>query len=247
MVQRGLARAGPHTGGVMRLLLVASDAMEFRGILTFVEPSRAPSLPVDWVRSGRLNGCEVLLVANGVGRQRAAAAVDAACADFHAERVASTGFCGALEPQLRVAEVVVANCVSSGGQRYSALPIAGKGSFRTGIVESIDRVARTKEEKHALRAGGGSVVEMEAAGVARQAERLGLPFSCVRAVTDLAGEDMANDFNRALRSDGHFDTMRILGDVLRHPSARLPELVRLQQRSVRAARALGEFFADCRF
>jgi hypothetical protein len=69
----------------------------------------------------------------------------------------------------------------------------------------------------------------------------------VRVVTDLAGEDMANDFNPALRSDGHFDTMRILRDSLRQPTARIPELVRLQQRCARASRTLGDFFDDCRF
>ena len=110
-----------------------------------------------------------------------------------------------------------------------------------------DRVARTAEEKRILRTQGASAVEMEAAGVASRAEALGLPFYCVRAVTDLAGEDMANDFNKALRPDGHFGTMRIFSHALRHPVARLPELIRLRQHGERAARALGEFFADCRF
>jgi hypothetical protein len=91
------------------------------------------------------------------------------------------------------------------------------------------------------------VVEMEAAGVAARAQARGLPFYCIRVVTDLAGETMANDFNAALRADGHFDTMVILREALRRPLARLPELCRLRQRSVRAARVLGDFFANCRY
>jgi len=83
--------------------------------------------------------------------------------------------------------------------------------------------------------------------VAARAEARGLPFYCVRAVTDLAGEDMANDFNMALRPDGHFDTMLILRGTLRHPLVRLPELLRLRNRCARAACVLGEFIADCRF
>jgi len=81
----------------------------------------------------------------------------------------------------------------------------------------------------------------------RRAPSRGLPFYCVKVVTDLAGETMANDFNAALRADGHFDTMVILRATLRRPLARLPELCRLRQRSVRAACVLGDFFADCRF
>ena len=82
--------------------------------------------------------------------------------------------------------------------------------------------------------------------MAARALELDLPFYCVRGVTDLADESLANDFNQALRPDGHFDTMSILFGALRDPAIRLPELLRLRSRSVRAARALGEFFADCR-
>jgi hypothetical protein len=88
---------------------------------------------------------------------------------------------------------------------------------------------------------------MEAAGVAQRAHTLGLPFFCIKAVTDLACETMANDFNAVLRSDGRFDTIKILASSLRHPSVRLPELFRLRKRSIQAARSLGDFFADCRF
>jgi len=115
------------------------------------------------------------------------------------------------------------------------------------VVGSVDHVAQTAEEKRLLRAGGAMVVEMEAAGVAARAQARGLPFYCVRVVSDLAGETMANDFNAALRADGHFDTMVVLRGALRRPLARVPELCRLRQRSVRAARVLGVFFANCRY
>ena len=231
----------------MKLLLVASDPMEFRGILTVTAQPRKVDVAVDWARCGGINGHEVLLVANGVGRKRAAAAVDAALPNFPADRVISTGFCGAVDPQLVVGGVVVGTLVAAAGQRFAALAVASPRAFALGVVWTVDQVARSAEGKRALRAAGGSVVEMEAAGVAERAEALQVPFSCVRAVTDLAGEDLANDFDAALRSDGHFDTMRIIGDALRHPAARFPELIRLQRRGARAARALGDFFADCRF
>ena len=205
------------------------------------------ALPVDWSRTIRLGSHDVLAVANGAGAMRAASAVDAAAAVFHPDAVISTGFCGALDPDLRVADVVVATAVVSADRRYNALPVSTAAAYHSGVVCSIDRVAQTAEEKRRLRAGGAMAVEMEAAGVAARAQALGLPFHCIRVVTDLAGETMANDFNAALRSDGHFDTMVILRATLRRPLARLPELCRLRQRSVRAARVLGEFFANCRF
>ena len=229
----------------MRLLLIASSPMEFRlGGACFSLPS---ALPVDWARTIRLGNYELLAIANGAGARRAAPAVDAACAVYQPDVVISTGFCGALDPDLCLADVVVATSVAAADRRYEALPVATASPHYSGVVRSIDRVAQTAGEKLRLRAGGAMVVEMEAAGVAARAQARGLPFYCIRVVTDLAGETMANDFNAALRADGHFDTMVILKATLRRPLARLPELCRLRRRCVQAARVLGDFFADCRF
>jgi nucleoside phosphorylase len=192
-----------------------------------------------------LGGNEMLLTVNGVGAERAMAAVDAA-AWFQPDAIVSTGFCGALDPQLEIADVVVATCVVAGDRRYPTQRLAGESACPTAIV-SVDHVVRTAAEKRSLAASGAGAVEMEAAGVAARAAALNLPFYCVKAVSDLAGEDMANDFNRALTRDGHFDTIVLLRGTLGRPLVRIPELFRLRKRCVRASRALGEFFADCRF
>ena len=228
----------------MKLLFVASDAMEFLGVRAKSRPVR---LAVDWARALNFGGHEALLVANGVGYQRAAAAVDAAFANFAADAVISLGFCGALAPELGVGDIVVATEIAASDRSFAAQEPAGAPAHPAGTVGSLDHVARTAEEKRGLRARGWIAVEMEAAGVAARAEALGRPFYCIKAVTDLAGESMANDFNSALRSDGHFDTIDILRSSLRHPSVRLPELFRLRKRCLRASKVLGDFVADCRF
>jgi adenosylhomocysteine nucleosidase len=229
----------------MRILLVAADPMEFSGMVTLSSDHGPVPLGIDWGRCAHLGGHDALLIANGVGRERAAAAVDAS-AEFAPDAVISTGFCGALDEKLNIADVVIATSIDDGRQRFSALPAEGPGETFAGAIRSIDRVVVTAEEKFLLLGTGACAVEMESAGVARRAFELGLPFYCVRAITDLAEESLANDFNRALRPDGHFDTMSILLGALRDPAVRLPELLRLRKRSIQAARALGEFFADCR-
>jgi adenosylhomocysteine nucleosidase len=230
----------------MKLLLVASDKMEFQGLLARCDQARAAALPVDWSRLARLGAHEVLLAANGVGARRAGAAVDAAPARFAADAIVSLGFCGALAPELGVADIVVATAIAAADRSFAAQLPAAAPPYRAGTVCSLDHVARTTEEKRGLRAAGSIAVEMEAAGVAARAEAFGRPFYCIKAVTDLAGESMANDFNSAL-SDGHFDTIEILRFSLRHPSVRLPELFRLRKRCLRASKVLGDFVADCRF
>ena len=231
----------------MRILLAAADPMEFRGILARSSKVSRAHLSIAWARSARLRDHKLVLVANGAGARCASEAVDAALRGFPSDVVVSTGFCGALAPVLDVADVVVGSAISAGRRTFPALYPECSRAHHTGVICSIDHVAQTAAEKLLLRSGGGSAVEMEAGGVAERAAARGLPFYCIRVVTDLAHEDMANDFNRALRPDGHFATMSILRDTLRSPLVRLPELLRLRNRCVRAARVLGDFIADCRF
>jgi hypothetical protein len=143
--------------------------------------------------------------------------------------------------------VVVATEVIGANGRFSARAPATSLPHHLGVVLTIDHVAQSAAEKRSLRQTGSIAVDMEAAAVAERSGALGLPFFCIKAVTDLAGEDMANDLNAAMRPDGHFDTIKILGSIFCRPLVRLPELLRLRRRSARAARALGDFFADCRF
>lgn len=231
----------------MKLLVVASESMEFPGLLAHAEEKRRADAGADWARLGRIGGNEFLMVANGAGVARAGAALDAALPSFRPDALVSIGFCGALDPALGIGDIVVATEVQGANGRYRATPVFTAKPYGRGVVWTHSRVAETVDERRGLRASGASVVEMEAAAVAERAQALGLPFYCVKSVTDLAGESLANPFNQALREDGHFDTIILLRGALRHPFARIPELIRLRGRCVRAARSLGDFIADCRF
>jgi adenosylhomocysteine nucleosidase len=232
----------------MRLMAVASDPMEFSGILMHAQAMQPVAIDLDWARCGRLGEHETLLAANGVGWERASAATERAMAWFNPDAALSTGFCGALDPKLQIGEVVVADCVACSGASHPARPVTTDRPHSSGSLISTDHVVTTAGEKSALWKKSGAVaVEMEAGAIARLCSERRLPFYCIRAVTDLAGETMANDFNLVLRRDGHFDTIGILGNSLRRPLTRIPELMRLRRRCIRASSVLGEFLADCRF
>ncbi len=231
-----------------RILLVAAEPREFDGLLRFCTGVRKVKWAVDWGRSGECEGRQFWMVANGAGAARAGRAVEVACPECHPEAIVSMGFCGALDPALKIGDVLVATGVG-GGPADSRLraQLPALQFAHTGVVASIDHVAQTATEKASLWASGASVVEMEAAGVAERTAAHGIPFFCVKSVTDLAGQSFVTDFNKALLSSGHFGTIRILASALRNPGKAFPELFRLRNSCRMATRTLGEFIAGCRF
>jgi hypothetical protein len=69
----------------------------------------------------------------------------------------------------------------------------------------------------------------------------------VRSVTDTASDSFIVDFNKALLSDGHFGTIKLLASALENPRRAFPELFRLRRFCRIASRTLGEFIDGCRF
>jgi adenosylhomocysteine nucleosidase len=226
------------------LLFVGADAREFTGFLKHWEIIQKPQISVNWARSGQWKGREVFALANGAGADRAMAAVLIApkCG-----AVCNVGFCGALDETMEVGDIVMATQVRSGGSMWAAASPTHAPDCDTGVVLTCERVVQTAKERRELRAMGAAVVEMEAAGVARACEDLEIPFYCIRVVSDLASEDLANDFNAALQMDGTFSIFKLLIGALYDPKVKFGELVRLKERTELASKKLGDFLAACTF
>jgi len=230
------------------MLFVAAEAREFGGLLPHCESVKKLNWPPFWTRRARLNGREIVLIASGAGPKRAAEAVERARAELgDMEAVVSTGFCGGLDPSYKVGDVFVATNIQLRGELAPVRAPQSSRRFASGTLVSIDRVAQTAQEKRDLCSAGASAVDMEAAGVLSRVREWELPFYCIRSVTDLAHESFHIDLNAARLADGRFSTSRILAAAMLRPLTVAPELIVLRNRSVTAARALGEFMADCSF
>jgi hypothetical protein len=249
------------------LAFVAAEAREFDGFLANAERVVKLNWPLSFARIVWLNGRAALLVANGPGPKLAGQALDVFREKKDLQRLnvnleltglASTGFCGALDPALQpcdifVANELVANLLPSRDRKGAVLttihecsPISTTGKYKTGKLLSMDHVASTVAEKTELRQTGADAVEMEAAAVAAKAQEWNLPFYAIRVVTDTAAESFPLDFNRMRDAAGRFDRARIITAAMRRPGVVIPELLKLNKRCKSAAKALGEFIADSR-
>jgi adenosylhomocysteine nucleosidase len=219
----GSGRMGTAEAGRRTWLMVAAESQEFEGILERFGKSSKLDWPAAFACRVEGNGDLWLLVANGPGPRLVEKALE------HRTEVTgiiSTGFCGALDPELRIGDIVIG---------------------RPGTILSVDRVAATAAEKAGLRAKtGAAAIEMESAAVSRKAAEWGVPFHCIRSVSDIASESLPLDFNLYRDGEGRFSRSRIALAAMARPFTAVPALLGLNRNCKIAARALGDFFADNR-
>jgi len=234
---------------VKTILLVAADRDEFAGLRRRLGRLVRLQWPIGYSASTEWRGKRLLLAANGPGLKLAGEAVDVAGRHASIGALVSTGFCGGLNPALGPGEIFVASRLTAAGEAETypvQLPVASR-SYCSGTLISVDHVVPTVREKSRLRAHGADAVDMEAVAVARRAARWGVPFFCVRVITDTAGESFVCDLNGARGQDGRFRRWKIVLSACHRPREGFPELVRLRRRTRRGALALGEFLAGCEF
>jgi adenosylhomocysteine nucleosidase len=234
------------------ILMVAAEAREFRGILRNCGNTERLDWPVDFAQSASWNGLRLVCVANGPGFLLAGRAVRIAGERDCFRAVVSTGFCGALDPELVTGDVLevsrvidVLNEVTYPCRKTTGGPVR----LSRAALASIDRVAESSEEKAELRAvTAAHAVEMEAAEVARYAAGADIPFYCFRAISDTAEHSFDIHLNALRDSEGRFARKRIVWEALTvEPWRRIPGLVALDRNCRLAEDRLGEFFANCHF
>ncbi len=193
----------------------------------------------------RVGADEVFAVLTGIGPHHASGAMGVALAD-RPDLCISSGLVGALRPEHRVGEILVAQAITtSASERIlesagALLEYAiGCGAKRVEWFYTSETLVRTAREKSNLSLAADAV-DMESYAIFAAAADAGVPAVAVRAVSDLAKEDMPYDFERALDTRGRISVPRLLGQVMHRPH-RLPALARLARQSRDAAASLAQF------
>ena len=239
----------------MAILYVASEEAELKPFANLLTGLRKLKWPIDYAWEGIWEGRRVMLAANGAGPRLAFQAVEIAiravtAAELSSSRlegIVSTGFCGALDPQLKPFQIVAADQVLdlATNEVFDCARVTSEGEVAIGKIVSQDRIANNSAEKQALRVHSAIAVDMEAAGVAARTKRAGLPFYCIKVVSDCANESFGFDLNKMRTSEGRLARGKIGYYTVTHPNI-IPELFRLRGRAEGAAKALGDFLVSCR-
>ena len=243
----------------MAILYVAAEAMELEPFANLLAGLRKLKWPLDYAFEGILDGKRVVLAANGAGPKLAAQAVEIALravsivdlSSSKLEAVVSTGFCGGLDPTLRESAIILGTTIIGPGIGGGEEPLscetvhAAPEGFASGTIFSQDRIAIDTAEKKQLAASGAIAVDMESAGVAVRSKRAGLPFCCIKCVSDRVDESFGFNLNEMRTTEGRIARGKIVSYAFAHPKV-LAQLLHLKRRTENAAKALGDFLVSCR-
>ncbi len=176
---------------------------------------------------------EFVLVCGGIGADAARRAAEAVIVLYGPSVVYSAGYAGALDPRLKVGEVVRAARVVNAGDGSSAQISGGDG-----VLVSYPAVATPAQKVKLRESYQAQAVDMEAAAVARAAEARGVGFSALKVISDEFDFEFPPT-DRFVDSAGRFREIRFAGFAALRPWLWLA-VMRLARNSGRASRILCE-------
>jgi len=159
-------------------------------------------------------------VCGGIGSESARRAAEAAIKKYSPDAVVSAGIGGALVPGLHAGDTifpVVVVDTKDGSRHTTAIggaPLAKTALGRTVLVSYPD-VAGAEQKRQLAKSYGAHAVDMEAAAVARAAQKYDLPFIAVKAISDEVDFEMP-DMARFIHN-GEFRTAAFVAHVIFRP------------------------------
>jgi len=196
-------------------------------------------------RGGLLDDRRIAVVECGAGRTRARKAA-LALIDAHTPRwLLSVGFSGALRPDLKIGDIVVANSIvgPAGEQLTVDLSMAADPArgWHVGRLATVDHIVRTVAEKTGLAERTGALaVDMESLAVAQVAQDARLRFMAVRSVSDVATADLPPEVLAILGPTGSVRAGAVAGALWKRLSS-AQDMWRMREHAVLAAERLAVF------
>jgi hypothetical protein len=171
-----------------------------------------------------------LVIQSGLGGITAESAIDHIRS---ADEVWLIGFAGALDPSLRVGDLIEpAKVVSQKAYEVQLQPV-GLTTNTAPLVTAVD-VASTPSKKSVLRdIFRCAAVDMEASDLALACDFQCIPFHTARAISDAADETFPEELNGIILSSGDLSMKRLAWAVLKKPTLVGP-LFRLWKNSRKA-------------
>ncbi len=213
---------------------------------------------------GQWKGYSVVLVRTGMGQTRARQALVEVAERLRLVLVLSIGYAGALDPDMKVGDVFLADKVrylegnledfNEGSIKELPLVSAlvnqamflacprGVSVYRGNLL-TVDRVVADPENKKKFgQQFAADAVEMETYALVEETESRALPFLSIRAISDEAGHELL-DCSHLIQEDGKVSKVKAGWHVLSNPGD-LKSLLALKECSKKATSSLTHFISQ---
>ena len=161
-----------------------------------------------------------VIVCGGIGQESARRAAEAVVTKYSPGLLISAGVAGALVPELHVGDTIFPALVidtQDGSHHETAVqkaPIANTPLGRT-ILATYPEIATVTQKQQLAKSYGAHAVDMEAAAVARAAQKHNLPFLAVKSISDELNFEVP-EMNRYIRQ-GRFLTKSFVFYIVPRP------------------------------
>jgi len=195
-----------------------------------------------------LHDIRIAVVESGAGANLAARATQTLC-DGHAPQwVLSVGFSGALQPHLKLGDLVVANAIVNREGKGLSVPVQMQSSPQDGLYVgkflNSDQIVRTVSDKKQLGESTGAIaVDMESLAVARVCAERNVRFMAVRVISDDLTKDLPPEVLTVFGSSGYLRAGAILSALWKRPGC-WSDLWQLREQSVQSAARLGLYLRN---
>lgn len=225
--------------------LVAALPFELEAFLSRCERVRKYTGGDFVFRGGRYDGIRIAIVESGTGQVRARRAVQALVDAHHPHWIVSTGFAGALQPGMKVGQILVANRVMTPGQPeiLNDVQMASDPhhAWIVGGLLTVDHIVRTVEEKTSLgEAYGCHGVDMETYAVAEYCKTTRQKFFAVRAISDDLSSDLPAEVLSLMGPTGAVRMGAVIGALWKRPGS-VQDMWRLREQAHHSAEQLASF------
>ena len=220
----------------MRVAIIAAMRAELKLLVCNWQHQRSNGVDL-W--RWRFDGGEWIAACSGAGVNAATRAFAEVEKFGPITTAISTGWAGALREELVAGQAYDVTTVIDArtGERFVTA-----GPPNDCWLVTSPRVADATDKKRLASTYHAALVDMEAAGIARLARMRGIPFYCIKGISD-GYNDQLPDFNNFISPGGQFKLIRFMVFALLRPW-HWPALIRMGENSRRAARSIAQSVLD---
>ena len=218
-----------------------AESSEFLRCLS--KKSRADRNGIRTIR-GKIAGRDIEVLHTGVGERACQLRMAKFFQDRQFDLLISTGFAGALNVQLQVGDLLLA-------QNFSTIDLSAKrSSFSSSAIRmanllTVPALIDSSDERRTLtRTSGAAAVDMETEFIARACAEHGVPLLSLRVITDTPREPFPAPAHVLFDIERQkTQTLKLATYLITHPN-RVRRLIRFARRIARAKKILANAVVD---